>query len=263
MRDFEGGEHPNVSDARHLWVRKNRGRDGTFRISFARTTIGIVRMAKVTLRRQRAKGIKARKPARQNRHRRESASIMETPRYVPDVPFPPYTFVPRRAPHPYTDPRGHSFGVKPPPAVALDPDDWEASQAYLRGIDLFNHGYYWEAHEAWESAWNGSGRKGPIADFLKALIQLAAAGVKVREAVPAGVRRHAARAAEILRGVCDQVGQRFCGLDMNAVIDFAEAVAAADPRGSVADAGALFDTLLRPDAAQKAGDGPPSAACRG
>ncbi|MER9007639.1 DUF309 domain-containing protein [Mesorhizobium sp. M0862] len=21
------------------------------------------------------------------------------------------------------------------------------------GIDLFNHGYYWEAHEAWEPLW--------------------------------------------------------------------------------------------------------------
>ncbi|TGQ49534.1 DUF309 domain-containing protein, partial [Mesorhizobium sp. M1C.F.Ca.ET.210.01.1.1] len=24
------------------------------------------------------------------------------------------------------------------------------------GIDLFNHGYYWEAHEAWEPLWHAA-----------------------------------------------------------------------------------------------------------
>jgi len=42
-----------------------------------------------------------------------------------------------------------------------------------RGIDLFNGGRYWDAHEAWEHAWMPD-RKGPDAGFYKGLIQVAA-----------------------------------------------------------------------------------------
>jgi predicted metal-dependent hydrolase len=42
-----------------------------------------------------------------------------------------------------------------------------------RGIDLFNRGDYWEAHEAWEQEWMPD-RKGPDAGFYKGLIQVAA-----------------------------------------------------------------------------------------
>jgi predicted metal-dependent hydrolase len=42
-----------------------------------------------------------------------------------------------------------------------------------RGVDLFNSGKYWEAHEAWEQEWMRD-RKGPDADFYKGLIQVAA-----------------------------------------------------------------------------------------
>ena len=42
-----------------------------------------------------------------------------------------------------------------------------------RGIDLFNEGRYWAAHEAWEEAWTPD-RRGPDSGFLKGLIQVAA-----------------------------------------------------------------------------------------
>ena len=41
------------------------------------------------------------------------------------------------------------------------------------GIDLFNRGEYWEAHEAWEADWIHD-RKGPDSGFYKGLIQIAA-----------------------------------------------------------------------------------------
>jgi predicted metal-dependent hydrolase len=41
------------------------------------------------------------------------------------------------------------------------------------GIDLFNSGRYWDAHEAWEHVWMPD-RKGPDAGFYKGLIQIAA-----------------------------------------------------------------------------------------
>jgi uncharacterized protein len=42
-----------------------------------------------------------------------------------------------------------------------------------RGVELFNRGEYWEAHEAWEAEWMPD-RKGPDAGFYKGLIQVAA-----------------------------------------------------------------------------------------
>jgi predicted metal-dependent hydrolase len=42
-----------------------------------------------------------------------------------------------------------------------------------QGIDLFNSGRYWDAHEAWEHVWMPD-RKGPDAGFYKGLIQVAA-----------------------------------------------------------------------------------------
>jgi predicted metal-dependent hydrolase len=42
-----------------------------------------------------------------------------------------------------------------------------------RGIDLFNEGHYWHAHEAWEDAWTPD-RYGPDRGFWKGLIQIAA-----------------------------------------------------------------------------------------
>lgn len=42
------------------------------------------------------------------------------------------------------------------------------------GIELFNAGRYWDAHEAWERDWT-SLRTGPDGSFYKGLIQVAAA----------------------------------------------------------------------------------------
>jgi predicted metal-dependent hydrolase len=42
-----------------------------------------------------------------------------------------------------------------------------------RGIELFNQGLYWEAHEAWEETWMED-RQGPDGGFYKGLIQVAA-----------------------------------------------------------------------------------------
>ena len=43
----------------------------------------------------------------------------------------------------------------------------------MEGVELFNSGRYWDAHEAWEREWMPD-RKGPDAGFYKGLIQVAA-----------------------------------------------------------------------------------------
>jgi uncharacterized protein len=125
----------------------------------------------------------------------ENAEI-ERPRYS-SAPLPPYSYVPGHTPHPVSDPAGHMYGQPHASAPPLEPAKWRESAAYLYGVDLFNHGFYWEAHEAWESLWHAAGRTGATASWLKALIKLAAAGVKAREGNAVGASRHARRSLEL------------------------------------------------------------------
>ena len=120
-------------------------------------------------------------------------------------PLPPYSYVPGKFPHPFREPQGHSYGEPPARVEPAELGTWWRCTAYVRGIELFNAGYYWEAHESWEAVWNACGRRGVEADFLKALIKLAAALVKGREGRAAGVVRHARRAGELLTGVQQQL----------------------------------------------------------
>jgi hypothetical protein len=123
-------------------------------------------------------------------------------------PLPPYSYVPGFTPHPVSDPRGHLHGQAHFSPTPLDPENWQASETYRFACDLFNHGFYWEAHEAWESLWHAAGRRGPAATWLKALIKLAAAAVKLREGNAAGTRRHARRSLELMSELQTQLQTR-------------------------------------------------------
>ncbi len=181
-------------------------------------------------------------------------------RLIPGRPFPPYSYVPRRFPHPLRDADGHSYGLGGTNVELLTDDNWRESEAYLYGMDLFNHGYYWEAHEAWEGLWHACGRRGNIAEFLKALIKLAAAGVKAREGNEAGVRRAALRAAELFRAIAAaEPGEsaRFLGLSLPKLIADAEDLALhADLALKVSDAPVVV-TLPFKLTAERVGDSPP------
>jgi uncharacterized protein len=152
----------------------------------------------------------------------------EVPRFVPEEPLPPYAYVPGRSPHPVSDPAGHSYNAPRPRPAAPDPDDWAACREYLYGVDLFNRGYYWEAHEVWEGLWHACGRRGVMADFLKGLIRLAAAGVKAYEGKPEGVRSHTRAARRLFEQVARERGAAspsYLGLSLDALIRHAAALA--------------------------------------
>jgi hypothetical protein len=151
----------------------------------------------------------------------------DIPRLLPNEPLPPYTFIPGHAPHPVSDPTGHSFGRIQAAAAPLDLEHWIENHDYLRGLDLFNHGFYWEAHEAWEGLWHAAGRTGTTAMFLKGLIKLAAGGVKHLEAKPAGVLSHASRASELWHTISESLqGQPvFLGLRIASLISLADSIA--------------------------------------
>jgi predicted metal-dependent hydrolase len=148
-------------------------------------------------------------------------------RFVPGRALPAYAFVPGRHPHPESDPAGHSFGLARAHVAAVDARNWQSSEAYVFGLDLFNQGYYWEAHVEFEALWHAAGRHGPTADFLKGLIRLAAAGVKHRAENARGVRSHAEKAAELWREVKRGLAEgqeRFLGLHVRELIEVAERV---------------------------------------
>jgi len=116
--------------------------------------------------------------------------------------------------------------------MPLDPTSWRDCTPYLHGLDLFNFGYYWEAHEAWEAVWHAAGRGGQVADFLKGLIKLAAAGVKAREGRSEGVIRHARRAQELFEKVAMHSADdcHFMGLSLEELKQVARQTAATPPR---------------------------------
>ncbi len=179
------------------------------------------------------------------------ASVFLSMRYAPELTLPPYTHVPGKTPHPFSDPRGHSFGKHARVVEPINAAEWRSSRVFLYAIDLFNHGFYWEAHEAWEALWHAAGRRGTVADFLKGLIQLAVAGVKIPEGKPSGVRSHAERATELFSGVLDRIGssdKRFMGLDVEWLRRQAEnVVARACTDSSLDTPGNLLAFELRPE----------------
>ena len=97
------------------------------------------------------------------------------PRYCPQRALPAYRFVPGLDPHPVIDPAGHSYGKPESSQRPLPPGEWPRNEEYLYGVDLFNRRYYWEAHEAWESAWRACDRDSAQGQFLQGLILIAAA----------------------------------------------------------------------------------------
>lgn len=71
----------------------------------------------------------------------------------------------------------------------------EEKRLYLAGMARFNAGDFFEAHEIWEDAWNGtSGRR---SEFYRGLIQMAVALEHYRRLNGLGVRKVFASAREL------------------------------------------------------------------
>ena len=146
-------------------------------------------------------------------------SVSEVIRLLPSAEMPSYTYIPGSdTPHPIRDPRGHSSGQKRKPPKVLIAESWADNRSYLLAIDYFNLGFYWEAHDEWERLWRVSGPDTTVSRFLKGLIKLSAAGVKVRENSIHGVRRHAASAGEVFADVAAEANSdRYCGLEFTSL----------------------------------------------
>lgn len=166
-------------------------------------------------------------------------------RYAPERSLPPYAYLPGGAlPHPTQDPRGHSHRSEPPaPSEYLPVERWRENRDYLHGVDLYNAGFLWEAHEVWEGLWHAAKHDPPQAELLQGLIQCAAAALKVSMGQPGGLARLARAGTDRLEAVARRTGGSCMGLEL---FDFARAFrafAAASP----ADAGERPELVLELD----------------
>lgn len=133
---------------------------------------------------------------------------MPEPERYTSRPFPPYRYLPGRGAHPTRDPAGHSYAQVPAAAVPIGDANRRTHEDFLYGVDLFNHRFWWEAHETFEALWHATGRTTPAGHCLQALIQCAAAQLQAELGHPRGARsllrraqRHAAAAGEARLGV--------------------------------------------------------------
>ncbi len=103
----------------------------------------------------------------------------DVPRYAPARALPPYRFIPGRGlPHPINDPAGHSYQEHPDqPSEPWTVESWPRLEDWLVGVDLFNHAYWWESHEAFEGLWQVAPTP-ETTELLQGLIQIAVALLK-------------------------------------------------------------------------------------
>ena len=157
-----------------------------------------------------------------------------TERYAPDRELPPYAYLPGGAlPHPTQHPEGHSFrgaGEHGPEAGYFEPQRWRENGDYRFGIDLYNFGYLWEAHEVWEGLWHQAKHDEVQADLLQGLIQCAAAALKVPMEQPGGLAKLTRTGTERLERVARLGGPGYMGLDLLDFVRSFRAFAGSSPR---------------------------------
>ena len=103
-----------------------------------------------------------------------------------------------------------------PSEVFWNPDmPWDQDEQYLHGADLFDHRYYWEAHEAWEALWHIAQPETPVHRLLQSLIQFAAATLKSHTGHQRGALLLYERATNRLQTVQYDVGRLYRGIRLD------------------------------------------------
>ena len=93
-----------------------------------------------------------------------------------DWPFPDRPHIPGKTPRPTESPAFDA--AQAAPIYTLD-RQWRENAAYLYGIDLYNAGYFWEAHEVWEAVWARAAGNSRERLLVQGLIQLSNACLKI------------------------------------------------------------------------------------
>lgn len=116
----------------------------------------------------------------------------------PEVGLPAYRYVPGLQPHPIKGIGGHRHlvGARDDAPLGLP---WWAGWRFGHGLDLIDHGYYWEAHEALEHLWHGDPDDAQRRALLQGLIQAAASALTLHLGRLEAGARLAARSVARLR----------------------------------------------------------------
>lgn len=138
-------------------------------------------------------------------------------RFIPSWALPEYIFIPGVNPHPKKE-GGHMEGKVDPMSLPLDVNHPDESEFLRYALDLFNYEYYWESHVYFEALWNAHGRQGSVADLLKGMIKLGAAGVKLKINQRPSALDHFLRAKELFLLVEINEGAIFLGFDLKEMI---------------------------------------------
>lgn len=129
-------------------------------------------------------------------------------------------------PHPICNPRGHSYlprDQRLPRTAAIDPLRFAQCEAYVFGVDLYNHGFFWEAHDSWEACWRAMPTGTPHEHFFRGLIQAAASHLKITTAQIAGASALGNRACLLLRASASALQQqRILGVSVASFTDALE-----------------------------------------
>ncbi len=115
--------------------------------------------------------------------------MSQLPKRYTTFPLPTRRYIPGEGIHPSRHPQGSHIPQLPEEPQPFSDSTWQNSPRYLYAIDLFNSGYYWEAHEVLEELWVRVGRATPTGQFLQGLIQIAAAVLKKAQNKPQPARR--------------------------------------------------------------------------
>lgn len=125
--------------------------------------------------------------------------------------FPAYCYTPSENPHPTISPQGHSYDQTEESCVI---GSQQALDLLTYGIDLLNHGYFWECHEMCEYLWKlylrhpQYSRQSREPRVLQAIILLAVAQLHARRSKPTvamKVAKQGLNKLQGLEGVCQGV----------------------------------------------------------
>lgn len=144
--------------------------------------------------------------------------MASTHRYMPAWPLPEYAFIPGQNIHP-NKLGGHSHGLEEPKALPIEASGPEKNELLRFSLDLFNAQYYWECHVYLEAVWNVHERKGEVADFLKGIIMLSAAGIKLKLEQDESARGHFERALVLFETIKKTKGALFLGFELNQLLE--------------------------------------------
>jgi len=102
--------------------------------------------------------------------------------------------------------------------LASDVKEFENHPAWLRGLDLFDHRFYWESHEQLEAVWHALSIDTPHRDLVQGIILGAAYRLKWHMGQFQPAKQLLLTAQTRLKRASSSLGSRVWGVDIDALL---------------------------------------------